>query len=98
LNEIEEMLLVFKIVVEAREGDTGGSADIAHGGTLKTMLGEDLGGSAKDVLELGLGIAGNGSRGIHEFLERSFDKCSSSRKKCQVGIWHWRDFSVSRRF
>src|ERR1700675_5110014 len=62
LNEIEEMLLAFEIVVEAGEGNTGGAADIAHGGTLKTVLGKDLGGGAKDVLELGLGVAGDGDR------------------------------------
>jgi hypothetical protein len=78
LNEIEEMLLVFKIIVEASEGDTGGAADIAHGGALKAMLSKDLRGGAKDVLELGFGIAGNRSGGSHRHLERSFDKCSSS--------------------
>jgi len=54
LNKIEEMLLVLKVVVEAREGDTGFAADIAHGSPLKAVLGKDLGGSVKDVLELGL--------------------------------------------
>jgi hypothetical protein len=78
LNEIEEMLLVFKIIVKASEGDTSGAADIAHGGALKAMLSKDLRGGAKDVLELGLGMAGNRSGGSHRRLERSFDKCSWS--------------------
>jgi hypothetical protein len=79
LNKIEEMLLVFKIVVETREGNTGGAADIAHGSPLKTVLGEHLSGGAKDVLEFGFGIAVNRSRGSHNRLERSFDNCSSAR-------------------
>src|SRR5258708_20638256 len=82
------MLLVFEVIVEAGEGHTGGAADVAHGRALKAMLGEDLGCNAKDVLELGLSIAGNGNGGSHRRLERSFDKCSSWNPGCQEGIWH----------
>src|ERR1700675_2942615 len=77
LNEIEEMVLAFKVVVEAREGNTGGTADIAHGGALKAVLGKDLGCGAQYVLEVGLGVAWDGNGGNHRRLERSFDKCSS---------------------
>jgi hypothetical protein len=43
------------------------------------VLSKDLGGDAKDVLELGLSVAGDGCGGSHKRIERSFDKCSSSR-------------------
>ena len=80
------MLLVFEVIVEAGEGYTGGAADIAHGGTFKAVLGKDLGCNAKDVLELGLSIAGNGNGRSHRRLERSFDNCSSWNPGCQEGI------------
>lgn len=79
LNEIEEMLLVFEVVVETGERNTCGATDIAHGGTFKAVVRKDLRGGAKNVLELGLGITGNGGRGSHGYPERSFDKCNSRR-------------------
>src|SRR5258708_36850080 len=82
------MLLVFEVIVEAGEGHTGGAADVAHGGTFKAVLGKDLGCNAKDVLELGLSIAGNGNGGNHRRLERSFDNCSSWNPGGQEGFWH----------
>src|SRR6267378_1893117 len=82
------MLLVFEVIVEAGEGYTGGAADVAHGGTFKAVLGKDLGCNAKNVLELGLSIAGNGNGRSHRRLERSFDKCNSWNQGCQEGIWH----------
>ena len=55
------MLFALEIVVEAGEGYACGAADIAHGGAFEALLGEDLGRCTKDVLELGFGVAGNGS-------------------------------------
>jgi predicted dinucleotide-utilizing enzyme len=42
LNEIEEMLFAFEIVVEAGKGNIGGAADVTHGGTLEAVLSKDL--------------------------------------------------------
>src|SRR5258708_36288757 len=82
------MLVGFEVIGEGGEGHTGGAADVAHGGTFKAVLGKDLGCNAKDVLELGLSIAGNGNGGNHRCLERSFDNCSSWNPGCQEGIWY----------
>jgi hypothetical protein len=65
LNKIQKLLLTVEVVVETGQRDTGSAADVADGSALETLVGEDTGGMAEDVVELGFGIAGTGDRGRH---------------------------------
>ena len=80
------MLFALEVVIEPRKGDARRTADIANRSGLKAAFGENLRGNAQDELQLSLRIAGDGGRGSHFGLERSFDNFSRWPAACQDSL------------
>src|SRR5262249_434796 len=57
LDEIEELLLALEIVVETRERNATGPADVADRSPLEALFTEHARGLAQNALQLGLGVA-----------------------------------------
>src|SRR5581483_5935037 len=60
LNQIEQLFLGRKVVIQAGQAHLGGARDIAHRSVMKTLLGKNPGGGLENLLELFVVVAGRG--------------------------------------
>src|SRR5579864_6565585 len=52
LNQIEELLLAFDIIIQARQGNAARTADVANGGAFVALLGENASGMPENHIQL----------------------------------------------